>query len=104
MRVPSPLPDEPPLVGWDEIARYLDVSCATVRRWADEKTNPLPFHVTKGHPWASPSELQIWLRQNTCGGQASAQRRKNMSTDEHSNGSEAESDCSNRRRVSKLGA
>ena len=70
MRIPAPLPDEQPLAGWKEIADYLGVSRDTVDRWSKHRRFPLPYHITMGHPWAVPSELQVWLRHHTIPGSA----------------------------------
>ena len=75
MRVPDPHPEEKALTGWKEIASYLGVGLRTAMRWADRQKYPLPYHETLGHPWALPSELQVWLRQNTISGQVSASQR-----------------------------
>jgi|WetSurMetagenome_2_1015567.scaffolds.fasta_scaffold325741_2 hypothetical protein len=73
MRVPDPTPKEDPLVGWEEIAKYLSVEVRTVHRFRKRAKCPLPYHTTWGHPWALPSELQVWLRQGTSGGQCMSQ-------------------------------
>ena len=77
MRPPDPLPADPPLVGWKEIARYLSVGVRTAIRWSERQRCPLPYHVTLGHPWASPFELQVWLRQNTIPGQVATAEHDN---------------------------
>jgi predicted DNA-binding transcriptional regulator AlpA len=90
LRTPGPMTEEKSLVGWKEIADYLGLGQATVRRLASRPRFSLPYHVTLGHPWASPTELQVWLRQNTIPGQERELRRARVSTDEQPIDEEAE--------------
>lgn len=90
MKPLSPIPDETPLVGWNEIAKYLGVGLNTVKRWAKRKPYPMPYYVTLDHPWASPFELQVWLRQNTASGQMGGSTEMQMGADGRPNDGEAE--------------
>ena len=69
MRIPDPPPNEKPLVGWQEIADYLDVKLSSVHRFKSRRRLPLPYHKIGAHPYAYPSELQVWLRQQAIPGQ-----------------------------------
>lgn len=74
MRVPGVRSGEKPLVGWVEIARFLEVSVDTAQRWESPETLPrwatfpMPTHETMGHKWCLPSELDVWLAQQTVPG------------------------------------
>lgn len=73
MRAPEPLPPVDPIWGWKGIAEYLQVDESTVHRWRKRTRNPMPCYKTNGKPWASPFELQVWLRQCTIPGATDVQ-------------------------------
>jgi hypothetical protein len=69
VRIPFGPNGEKPLVGWPEIARFLDVSEDSAQRWAtvdgfpDWASYQLPTRKIGRTPYAYPSHLDVWLSQ-----------------------------------------
>ena len=52
------------LIGWEQIAKYLDVDRRTAQRWAEQEVDPLPIgnhSRSKVHVAARSVELDAWL-------------------------------------------